>query len=130
VTHRPRPGAALPYALVCTAIGLALGWLPMLVHGPIPQKFDALYIRGAIAVWGYYTARLLIGFVVGITRWPEPWWIRGPMCGILMLLPLTIVALATPGCGPTCMRWNLSTAALVGLTVGGLAYAVTGRHHG
>jgi hypothetical protein len=92
---------AWPYPLVCTLLGLVLGWLPMLFHGPIKQKFDVLYIDGAIAVWGYYVARCLIGFMVGITRWPGRWWIRGPMCGFLMLLPLTVVALATPGCGAT-----------------------------
>jgi hypothetical protein len=92
--------AAPPYPVVCTLIGLALGWLPTLVHGPIPEKFDVLYIRGAVAVWGYYVARCLIGFLVGVTVWPGRWWLRGPMCGLLMLLPLTIVALATPGCGP------------------------------
>ncbi|HZR84097.1 MAG TPA: hypothetical protein VFD92_23575 [Candidatus Binatia bacterium] len=74
--------------------------MPRFVHGPIPQKFDVLYINGSIAVWGYYVARLLIGFLVGITVWPERWWIRGPLCGVVMLLPLTVVALAMPGCGP------------------------------
>ena len=83
----------LPYPLLCTALGLALGWLPMLVHGPIRQKYDVLYIRGAIAVWGWYSARLLIGFLVGITRWPEPWWLRGPLCGLLMLFPLGLCLL-------------------------------------
>ena len=88
------------YLLVCVVLGLLVGWIPMFLHGPIAYKFNVLYINGAIAVWGYYVARLAIGFLVGITRWPERWWLRGPLCGILMLLPLTIVALATPGCGP------------------------------
>ena len=91
----------LPYAVVCTLLGLGLGWLPMLVHGPIPAKFDRLYIDGAVAVWGFYVARLSIGFLVGITRWPTAWYLRGPLCGILALLPLTIVILAVPGCGST-----------------------------
>ncbi len=89
----------LPYPLVCTLLGVVLGWLPMLVHGPIPQKFNVLYIRGAIAVWGFYSARLLIGFLVGITRWPPWWYVRGPLCGFLTLLPLTFISLAMPGCG-------------------------------
>ncbi len=89
----------LPYPLVCTLLGLALGWLPRLVHGPIPEKFNVFYIRGAIAVWAFYSARLLIGFMVGITRWPERWYLRGPLVGFLMLLPVTFIALATPGCG-------------------------------
>jgi hypothetical protein len=89
----------LPYPLVCTLLGLALGWLPMFVHGPIAQKFSILYIRGAIAVWGFYIARLLIGFMVGITRWPPQWYVRGPLCGFLALLPLTFISLAMPGCG-------------------------------
>jgi len=76
-----------------------LGWVPRLFHGPIPQKFDVLYIQGAITVWGWYVARCTIGLLVGVTRWPEPWWLRGPMCGVLMMLPLGIVSLGIPGCG-------------------------------
>ena len=120
----------LPYVVVCTAIGLALGWIPMLLHGPIPEKYNVLYIHGAIAVWGWYTARLLIGFVVGITWWPRPWWLRGPLVGFLMLFPLTLVSLATPGCGAPCMGWNLTSATTLGTLVAGLAWAVTGRHNG
>ena len=89
----------LPYSRLCTLLGLVLGWLPILVHGPIPQKFNVLYIRGAVAVWGFYIAHMLIGFMVGITRWPERWYLRGPLCGVLMLLPLTFISLAMPGCG-------------------------------
>jgi hypothetical protein len=76
-----------------------LGWAPKLVHGPIPEKYDLLYIKGSIAVLGWYLARCLIGFLVGITRWPERWWLRGPMIGVLTMLPLGFVSLATPGCG-------------------------------
>lgn len=93
--------ANVPYALFCTGLGFVLGWLPMLFHGPIPAKFDRLYIDGAIAVWGFYTARLSIGMLVGITQWPRVWYLRGPLCGVLALLPLTIVILAVPGCGAT-----------------------------
>jgi hypothetical protein len=89
----------VPYALLCALLGLVLGWLPWLVHGPAPEKFDSLYITGAIAVWGFYSARLLIGFMVGITRWPARWYARGPLCGVLMMFPLGILALATPRCG-------------------------------
>jgi hypothetical protein len=78
---------------------MALGWLPQLAHGPIPYKFDVLGIRGDLAVWGWYTARLLIGFVVGITTWPPQWYVRGPICGLVMMLPLGLVVLATPDCG-------------------------------
>ena len=89
----------VPYPVLCTALGLGLGWLPVLVHGPIPEKFDVLFVRGAIAVWAFYVARLLIGFWIGITHWPERWWLRGPLCGFLSMLPLGLMALATPGCG-------------------------------
>jgi len=91
----------LPYALFCTLVGIALSWIPTLVHGPIAAKFDLLYIRGAVAVWGWYSARMLIGFLVGITRWPARWYLRGPLCGFLMMFPLGVVAIATPGCGFT-----------------------------
>ena len=88
-----------PYTFVCAVLGLALGWLPMLVHGPIAQKFNVLYIRGVIAVWGFYCARLSIGLLVGITTWPASWYLRGPLCGVLMMFPLTLISLAMPGCG-------------------------------
>lgn len=65
-----KPGVRVPYGLVCTALGLAIAWLPLLVHGPIAEKFDTVRINGAIAVWAFYGARMLIGFLVGITRWP------------------------------------------------------------
>ena len=120
----------IPYAAVCTIIGFAIGWLPILVHGPIPEKYNVLYIRGAIAVWGWYTARLLIGFVVGITHWPPRWYLRGPLIGFLMLFPLSLVSLATPGCGPPCMCLNLITATVIGSSVAGIAYALTGLHCG
>ena len=93
--------APVPYAILCAALGLLIGWLPMLVHGPIAYKFDILGVRGSVAVWGWYTARLLIGLLVGISSWPRPWYLRGPLCGVVMLLPVGFVALATPGCGPT-----------------------------
>ena len=96
-----QPLDRVPYPVVCTVLGLALGWLPWLIHGPAPIKFSVLYIDGTIAVWAYYSARLLIGFFVGITAWPRAWYLRGPLCGFLLMLPVTFVALATPGCGFT-----------------------------
>jgi hypothetical protein len=89
----------IPYALLCTLLGLVIGWFPALVHGPIPYKFNILRLNGAVAVWAFYSARLLIGFLVGITRWPARWQLRGPLCGVLMMLPPSLIALATPGCG-------------------------------
>jgi hypothetical protein len=91
----------VPYPVVCTVLGLVLGWLPRLIHGPAPIKFSVLYIDGSIAVWAYYSARLLIGFFVGITTWPAAWYLRGPLCGFFLMLPVTFVALATPRCGFT-----------------------------
>jgi hypothetical protein len=119
----------LPYAVLCTLIGLGLGWLPMFLHGPIPEKFDRFYINGSIAVWGFYLARLSIGYWVGVTTWPPRWYLRGPLCGALALLPLTMISLATPTCGAPCMFWNLVTASLIGTTIAGLAFWATGRHH-
>jgi hypothetical protein len=117
------------YAAICALTGLAVGWLPALFHGPIPEKFDLFGIRGAIAVWSWYAARLLIGVVVGLTVLPRRWWIRGPLCGFLMILPPGIMSLAVPTCGPWCMFWNEVTGAIVGLLVGAVAYLATGRHH-
>jgi hypothetical protein len=117
----------LPYLLVCTLLGAALGWLPILIHGPIPEKFDLLYIRGAIAVWGFYLARCSIGFWIGLTTRPERWWLRGPLVGFLVMLPLGIVLLATPGCQGRCTMWNLATGTGVGALVAGLAFGLTGR---
>lgn len=95
------PLARLPYPLVCAVLGLALGWLPVLFHGPIPYKFDVHRLDGDWAVWSYYAARLSIGVWVGITAWPRAWYLRGPLCGFLALLPVTFVALAVPACGFT-----------------------------
>jgi hypothetical protein len=119
----------LPYPLLCTLLGIVLGALPRLFHGPIHEKFDVLYIKGVVAVWGWYVARCTIGFLVGITRWPERWWLRGPMCGAIMLVPLCFVSLATPGCGPPCAALNLSTAVAVGTLVAAIAFVLTGKHH-
>ncbi|HEY2775031.1 MAG TPA: hypothetical protein VGK20_13370 [Candidatus Binatia bacterium] len=94
-----RPLARLPYRLLCVLVGLPLAWVPFFLHGPAPWKYDVLHIDGAIAVWGWYTARMLIGLWVGVATWPEPWWARGPLCGFFVMLPLTLVSLATPGCG-------------------------------
>ena len=120
----------LPYAAVCSALGVAAGAVPAFLHGPIHQKFDVLYINGAVAVWAWYVARSLIGFLVGITRWPTAWWLRGPLCGLVMIGPLCFVSLATPGCGPPCAAVNLTSAVTVGLVVAGVARLVTGRSHG
>jgi len=117
------------YRVWCGLLGFVLGWAPKLVHGPIPEKFDLVYIRGAIAVWAFYTARLLIGVFVGITTWPARWYLRGPLCGFLLMLPVGFIVLATPGCQLRCMTLNLTTGSLVGLSVAGIAYGVTGRHH-
>lgn len=87
------------YLLVCTLVGLGLAWIPAFFHGPIAEKFDALYIRGSIAVWAWYVARMSIGFLVGATYWPATWWLRGPLFGALAMFPLGITSVATPGCG-------------------------------
>jgi hypothetical protein len=95
-----RLGASLPYPVVCLLLGLLLGWTPRLVHGPIAEKFNVHYIHGAVAVWAFYSARLLVGFWVGITAWPRRWYLRGPLVGFLAMLPVAIIPLAVPGCGP------------------------------
>jgi hypothetical protein len=51
-------------------------------------------------VWTWYLSRLLIGFWVGISVWPQPWFVRGPLLGALVMFPPGFVSLATPGCGP------------------------------
>jgi len=91
----------LPYPLLCALLGLALGWLPILVHGPIAEKFNVLYIRGDVAIWAFYAARLSIGLLVGISVWPKRWWLRGPMIGLLAMLSPALIAWATPRCGFT-----------------------------
>jgi hypothetical protein len=117
----------LPYPALCAALGVALGWWPALFHGPIAEKYNVLYIDGATAVWAWYLARLLIGFLVGVSNWPRRWWLRGPLFGVITMLPLGIVSLATPACGFPCMFWNGLTGALIGTTVGAVAWKLTGR---
>ncbi len=129
----------LPYPIVCLLLGLVLGWAPYFLHGPIPDKLSSMiapdpnqsmwiHVKGAVSVWGYYVARMSIGFFVGITVWPRQWYLRGPMCGFLLILPLGIMALGLPPCGPRCMSLNVSTGSLIGFTVAGLAYLITGKH--
>jgi hypothetical protein len=93
--------AHVPYPLVCAVLGLGLGWLPILLHGPIPEKFNVLYIRGDVAIWAFYGARCSIGLWVGLTALPRRWYLRGPFCGFLTMLPLTLIPLAMPRCGFT-----------------------------
>jgi hypothetical protein len=33
------------------------------------------------------------------THWPARWYLRGPLCGVIMMVPVGFVALATPECG-------------------------------
>jgi hypothetical protein len=90
----------LPYPVLCALLGLVLGWLPAQLHGPIAEKFNPHYIQGAVAVWAFYSARLLVGFFVGISLWPRRWYLRGPLVGALVMLPVTFLSLAMPECGP------------------------------
>ena len=121
--------ASARYRLVATLTGLVAAWIPYFLHGPIPEKLDRVRLNGAIVVWGWYVARMLIGFVVGSTTWPSPWWIRGPLFGVLIMLPCGLVSLGTPGCGPNCMMMNLSSAALIGILAAAAARLVAGRSH-
>jgi hypothetical protein len=89
----------VPYPALCALIGLALAWVPAFIHGPIPYKFNVHRLNGEIAVWAFYSARMLVGLLVGITHRPRRWYVRGPLCGIVALLPVGLVAVATPGCG-------------------------------
>jgi hypothetical protein len=119
----------LAYPIVCTLLGAILGWAPVLVHGPIAERFDALFMKGWIAVWAFYASRLLIGFFVGVSRWPRPWYVRVPLCGFLLMLPPGLIALSAPGCGSRCMLVNELSAMAIGTAVAGLARAITGKDH-
>jgi hypothetical protein len=119
----------VPYPLLCTLLGLAAGWLPMLLHGPIPEKFNVLYIQGSLAIWTFYVPRLSIGFWVGIAAWPQRWWLRGPLLGALAMLGPGMLALGMPRCGADCMARNIATGAGVGWLVGAIAYAITRRQN-
>ena len=94
-------GSESSYPFVCAVAGLVYGWLPRLLHGPIPAKLTVVRLNGPVAVWTYYGSRLLIGFMVGCGVWPQAWWVRGPLYGALLMLPPGMLALATPGCGFT-----------------------------
>lgn len=117
------------YTATCFALGLVLAWIPMFFHGPIHEKFDIYYLNGSIIVWGWYVARLFIGLWVGMSVWPPQWYLRGPMCGVMAMLPLGFVSLGTPGCGAECLFWNGFTGALLGLLIGGIAKRLTGKSH-
>lgn len=115
------------YILVCTVAGLALAWVPMHLHGPIPEKFTLFGLRGGIIVWAWYASRLLIGPLVGVTSWPSRWWLRGPLCGAILLLAPGFVSLATPGCGPPCWLVNQTSGIALGIAVAAIARVVTGQ---
>jgi hypothetical protein len=117
------------YIAVCVLLGLALGWMPALVHGPVPEKWNVYGVAGGVLVWGYYGARLSIGLWVGLTTFPPAWYLRGPLCGALAMIPLGFVGLANPLCGGPCMGWNTLTGATIGFAVAGLAWSITGKNH-
>ena len=94
-----QPFDRLPYRPTAIAVGLVLAWVPSYLHGPIPEKYDLLYIQGSLAVWCWYVARMSIGFWIAATAWPRRWFIRGPLCGFFAMLPPSLMSLATPGCG-------------------------------
>jgi len=119
----------LPYPVLCLGLGAGLGWALQFLHGPIPYKFDVHYLVGERMVWAFYSARMLIGFWVGISTWPRAWWLRGPLCGFATMLPVVFVSLATPDCGWPCFAVNLASATGVGFLVAGLAFGLTGLHH-
>jgi hypothetical protein len=121
--------SSLGYTAICTALGLAIGWLPGLAHGPIAEKWDVHGVTGSLVVAGYYAARLSIGLWVGITSVPAAWYLRGPFCGALAMLPLGLVGLSNSLCGPPCMFWNTVTGATVGFAVAALAWSITGEDH-
>jgi len=85
--------------------------------------------RGVCTLLGFYLARLLIGSFVGNTSWPERWWLRGPLCGFLGMLPAGIILLGVPGCGGMCTVYNLLSATTIGFVVAGGAWLATARHH-
>jgi len=87
------------YIVLCTLLGVVLGWLPFFLHGPSADKYSILHMNGPVAVWAWYVARMLIGLYVGVAGVPRSWYLRGPLCGFVSMFPLTIVSLATPGCG-------------------------------
>lgn len=72
----------------------------MVFHGPIPEKFEQFYISGSWAVWAWYTTRISIGLLVGITVRPRIFWLRGALVGGLLMFPLGLVSIAVPTCGP------------------------------
>ena len=124
------PNPSRRYLAVCTALGLALGWLPGLVHGPVAAKWDVHAVDGTWVVGGYLAARLSIGLWVGISSTPSSWYLRGPLCGALAMVPVGLVAVSNPLCGSPCMFWNTLSGSAVGFAVAGLAWSITGMHSG
>ncbi|MFN2376700.1 MAG: hypothetical protein ABR538_09190 [Candidatus Binatia bacterium] len=90
----------LSYTTCCILLGLLLGWVPSLFHGPSREKWDYFYLDGGTVVLAWHLARALIGLLVGLTSVPATWWVRGPLCGVLAMLPLGVVSLGNPLCGP------------------------------
>ena len=94
-------GFGLVGLFAAMAVCMVFGWLPTFFHGPIREKFVVLYLDGDLMVWAWYSARMLIGFWVGVSVVPATWYLRGPLMGFLSMLPLGLVSLAVPNCGAT-----------------------------
>jgi len=92
---------------VVRAARLALGWLPMLVHGPIPYKYQILGIgrpdRRVGLVHGAAPDRARgrrDRLAVALVR------ARPALAACSCCSRLSLVSLATPGCQSACMFWN------------------------
>ena len=48
--------ARVPYPLLCMLLGLAVGWTPVLFHGPIPAKFDRTHRDHVELMFGKFSA--------------------------------------------------------------------------
>ena len=64
----------------------------------IRKPVTVLMITMIVVIFGIVSLTT-IGLLVGITRYPSAWFVRGPLCGLLMMAPVTVISLATPGCG-------------------------------
>ena len=99
---RPAPYAARSRLSLAPAEGwLAMLLLAVAVYMVVISIISSGWVSANKNLVISTAVGLLIGLLVGMTTWPQAWYLRGPVCGLLMMLPVGLVALATPGCGGT-----------------------------
>ena len=86
------------------------------------------FLAGLFCAWGSTRAgdfgfwvlasvvanRTLMGFAIGISRWRMPWWLHGPIMGVLFGLPMALPAMER---GPSVFWFLTAASGVYGLII-------------